>query len=206
MRGSIIKNKNFLAIGSQVDLLKMVREKIMSECPECSFDMATTLKNGRQLMIMFSYNLIILDMMNILWRNLISLSASRNFPVLALSNINTSDEAINQSNTLNGMIIRTTLPRNNLNKIVPTIEEVLKCENASGWRRDLEKPWRFLMNFWSRLSVSTKTSGPVSLRKWKDARFQRTRYAILSQDKEENHENRRAFLDRHNHPFRPLSQ
>jgi|GEM_PF-3195281 len=158
MRGSIIKNKNFLAIGSQVDLLKMVREKVMSACPECSLDMATTLENGRQLMIMYSYNLVILDMMNILWCNLISLSASRNFPVLALSNTNTSNEAINQSNTLNGMIIRATLPRNNLNKIVPTVEEVLKCESRSSLRRNLEKPWRFLMNFGTRLSVSTKTS------------------------------------------------
>jgi hypothetical protein len=150
MSGSIIKNKNFLAISSQVDLLKIVREKVMSAGPECSLDMATTLENGRQLMIMFSYNLVILDMTNILWRNLISLSASRNFPVLALSNINTSDEAINQSNEFNDMIIRTTLPRNNLNKIVPTIEEVLKCESRSGLRLNLEKSWRFLMNFGAR--------------------------------------------------------
>lgn len=176
MRGSIMKNKNFLAIGSQVELLKMVRGEIMSACPECNLDMATTLRNGRQLMIMFSYNLIILDMMNTLWRNLIPLSANRNFPVLALSDNNTSNEAINQSNVFNGIVIRATLPRNNLNKIVPTIEKVLKCESASGWRRDLEKPWHFLMKFGARLSVSTKISGPVLLRKQRAKRAIRVYY------------------------------
>ena len=142
MKNSIIKGKVILAVGSQMSLLQAVRGKILSACPECQLEMAATFGDGRQLMRMITYNLLILDMKNTLWRNLIDLAANRDFPVLALSDNGSSDEAIHRSS---GRIIRAALPRENLNEIVPTVEKVLKYESTSNWKRALESCWHALI-------------------------------------------------------------
>ena len=136
MKDSIMKNKSVLAVDSQMDLLQTLEEEILSACPECRLDMATTFEDGRQLMLLLTYDLVISDIMNAPGCDLIDLAASRNFPVLVLSDNGSSDEALNQSN---GMKIRAVLPKENLNEIVPTVEEVLKYECMPGWKRALEK-------------------------------------------------------------------
>jgi len=142
MKNSILKNKNILAVGTQIDLLRSVKGKIQTTCPECRCDTATTLGNGRQMMLMITYNLIILDMVNTLWNNLVDLAANREFPVLALSDKESLEETMHGSQSA---IIRAAVPRENLNIIVPTVEEVLRREKMSGLRRSLEKSWRFMM-------------------------------------------------------------
>ena len=144
MKDSIMKNKSVLAVDSQMDLLQTLEEEILSACPECRLDMATTFEDGCQLMLLLTYDLVISDIMNAPGCDLIDLAASRNFPVLVLSDNGSSDEALNQSN---GMKIRAVLPKENLNEIVPTVEEVLKYECMPGWKRALEKLWHFLISF-----------------------------------------------------------
>jgi len=156
MKKSILKDKSILAIGSKIDLLQALKGKIQGTCPECRLDMATTPSSGRQLMLMITYNLIILDMVNTLWSNLIDLAANRKFPVLALSDNGPIEEA---SNRPSGAIIRAAVPRESLNQIVPTVEEVLKREKMSSLRRALDKPWRFMMKFGPGYQYPQKRSG-----------------------------------------------
>ena len=54
MKDSIMKNKSVLAIDSQMDLLQTLEEKILSTCPECRLDMATTYR-GRASIDAFAY-------------------------------------------------------------------------------------------------------------------------------------------------------
>ena len=144
MKNSIMKNKSVLAVDSQMDLLQTLEEKILSACPECRLDMATTFEDGRQLMLLLTYDLVISDIMNAPGCDLIDLAARRNFPVLVLSDNGSSDEALNESN---GLRIQATLPKEKLNEIVPTVEEVLKHEFVPSWKRALERLLRFLTSF-----------------------------------------------------------
>lgn len=144
MKDSIMKNKSVLAVDSQMDLLQTLEEKILSACPGCRLDMATTFEDGRQLMLLLTYDLVISDIMNTPGCDLIDLAASRNFPILVLSDNGSSDEDLNKSN---GLRIRAALPKAKLNEIVPTVEEVLKHECVPGWKRVLDNLWHFLISF-----------------------------------------------------------
>ena len=95
-------------------------------------------------MLLLTYDLVISDITNAPGCDLIDLAASRNFPVLVLSDNGSSDESLNQSN---GLRIRAALPTEKLNEIVPTVEEVLKHEFVPGWKRALDKLWHFLISF-----------------------------------------------------------
>jgi DNA-binding NarL/FixJ family response regulator len=122
MKDFTMKNKRFLAIDSQVGLLLTLEEEILSGFPECHLDMATTLEDGRQLMLMVTYDLVILDIMSSPGSNLLDLILSRKFPVLVLSDNVTSPEALSQ---FHGLRIKAFLHKKDLDNIVPTIEQVL---------------------------------------------------------------------------------
>ncbi len=155
MKNSILKNKNILAVSSQMDLVQSVKGRIQGTCPECRCDMVTTLGGGRQMMLMVTYNLIILDMFNTFWINLIDLAASRDFPVLALLGNSPYRKSINPQENA---IIRAAVPRENLSIIVPAVEGVLKHEKMSGLRRNLEKTWRTFMKLGPGYQYPQKTS------------------------------------------------
>jgi len=122
-----MKTRRFLAVDSRVDLLLTLEEEILSGFPECHLDMATTFEDGRQLMLMVTYDLVILDIMSSPGSNLLDLILSRKFPVLVLSDNVTSPEALSQ---FNGFRIKAFLPKKDLDNIVSTIEQifVLGCD------------------------------------------------------------------------------
>ena len=127
MKNFTMKTKRVLAVDRQVGLLLTLEEKILSGFPGCDLDMATTLEDGRQLMLMVTYDLVILDIMSSPGSNLLDLILSRKFPVLVLSDNVTSHEALSQ---FNGLKIKAFLPKKDLDNIVPTIEQIfaLGCD------------------------------------------------------------------------------
>lgn len=139
MKDSIIKNKTILAIDSNMDVLSSLEKEILSACPECRYDKATTFNNGSQYMSTFSYDLVISDIMSYPGADLIDLTASHAFPVLSLLSNGHSSEALNYSN---GLRIRAVLNKHNIKELVPTIEQVLKLERASWDKLVLKKPGR----------------------------------------------------------------
>ena len=138
MKDFTMKTKRFLAVDSQVGLLLTLEEKILSGFPEYHLDMATTFEDGRQLMLMVMYDLVILDIMSSPGANLLDLILSRKLPVLVLSDNVTLPEALSQ---FNGLRIKAFLPKKDLDNIVPVIEHILKSEDLPHWKRDLEKLW-----------------------------------------------------------------
>jgi len=127
MKPSILKNKKVLAFDIQTDLLLTLEEEILNKYPECRLDIAATFEDAHQLMLMFTYDLLILDIMSSPGSNLLDLILSRKFPVLVLSDNVTSPEALSQ---FNGLRIKAFLPKKDLDNIVPTIEQIfaLGCD------------------------------------------------------------------------------
>jgi len=145
-----MKNKNVLAVDSQMDVLQTLEEQILGACPGCRLDTATTFEDARQLMLMLTYDLVISDIMSYPGSRLVDLAMSRNFSVLVLSDNGSSDEALNQSN---GMKIRAVVPKENLNEIVPIIKQVLRLECVPAWRGALDKLAGSSASLVSRLSL-----------------------------------------------------
>jgi len=146
MNDSIINHKTILGIDSNMGFLEDLKKTILNECPECRFDKATSLNQGRQYMATFSYDLVILSIMSSSGADLMVLTESHDLPVLALLSNWHSLGTLNHSN---GLRIRAVLNKQNIDDLVPTIEHVLKLESAPGWKRVLIKSGRYLKSFMS---------------------------------------------------------
>ena len=90
---------------------------------------------------MFTYDLVISDIMNSPGADLADMTASHGFPVLALSENGTSLEEVNGSN---GMRVRAVLNKYNVKGFIPTVEKVLELECLPAWKGALLKLGRFL--------------------------------------------------------------
>jgi len=77
-----------LAVEMQMDLLQALEEEILHKCLECRLDIAATLEDARQLMLIWTYDVIVSDIANLSVSrfNLADLLGSRNIPVFLLSN------------------------------------------------------------------------------------------------------------------------
>ena len=146
MKYSIIKHKMILGIDSNVDFLEDLKKIILNEYPECWFDKATSFSQGRQYMAMFSYDLVISDIMSSPGADLVDVAESHDLPVLALLSTGDSLEASNHSN---GLKVRTVLNKQNIGDLVPAIEHVLTLEYTPEWKRALIKSGRYLKSITS---------------------------------------------------------
>ena len=140
MKDSIMKNKIVLAFDMQTELLLILEEEILNKCPEYRLDIASTCEDARQLMLMFTYDLVVSDIMTFPGSGLADLTLTSDIPVLILSNNAMNPEAMSQFNALN---IKTFLSKKDIYNIVPVIEQVLNSEDLPNWKQDLEKVWNF---------------------------------------------------------------
>ena len=145
-----MNNKSVLAVDSQMDVLQTLEEQILSACPGCRLDMATTLEDARQLMLMLTYDLVISDIMNAPGCDLIDLVTSRNFPVLVLSDNKISPAGLNR---FDGFRIKVVLQKENLANSVPMIKKALRIECVPAWRGALDRLVGSSASLVSRLSL-----------------------------------------------------
>jgi len=146
MKYSIIKHKTILGIDSNMDFLEDLKKIILNECPECWFDKATSFSHGRQYMAMFSYDLVISDIISSPGNDLLAVTESHDLPVLALLS---DGHSLRASNHSNGSRIRAALNKQNIDDLVPAIEHVLTLECTPGWKRALIKSGGHLKSFTS---------------------------------------------------------
>ena len=116
-------HKRILAIDAQPNFLLSLEKIILSAFPEYQFDKATSFDNGRQLILMLNYDLVILDILNRPGHDLVDLLMHRGYPVLALSNNGASPGSLNQST---GLKIRAVSPKGERGEIVPAVKKALK--------------------------------------------------------------------------------
>ena len=61
MEASVLNGKIILAVDEQPEFLKTLEEKILSACPTCQIDKAATYKQAFELMAIYTYGLILLN-------------------------------------------------------------------------------------------------------------------------------------------------
>lgn len=136
MAGSILDGKNILAVDDEPDVLTVIAEEILEACPDCKIDKATAYEKAAELLRSKHYDIVILDIMGVRGFDLLEIAVNRNLKVAMLTAHALTPEALKKSHDLGA---RAYLPKDKLGELVPFLEDVLKFEYKTGWKRLLDK-------------------------------------------------------------------
>ncbi len=145
MAESILNGKSILAVDDEPDILTVLEEEILSASPTCIFHKASTYEKAKELIMGWTYELIILDIMGVRGFDLLKLSVAYHRPVVMLTAHALNPEALKRSIEMGA---RAYLPKEKLGEIVPFLEDVLKYENLTGWGHLLENLKGFFNSRW----------------------------------------------------------
>jgi CheY-like chemotaxis protein len=147
MKESILNGKIILAVDDELDVLTVLEEEILEVAPNCIFFKATTYKEALQLIVSFTYDLFILDIMGVRGYDLLKLAVKQlsPVPVVMLTAHALTPESLKRSIEMGA---RAYLPKEKLGEIVPFLEDVLKYENLTGWSRLLKNLKEFFNTRW----------------------------------------------------------
>ncbi len=135
MSGSILDGKKILAVDDEPDVLSVLGEEIRGACSNCTFDQATTYEQAAALLTSNTYDLVILDIMGVRGFDLLQLAVERNFKVAMLTAHALNPDALKRAFELKA---RAYLPKEKLGEVVPFLEDVLRYDYLTGWKRLLE--------------------------------------------------------------------
>ncbi len=147
MGESILNGKNILAVDDEPDVLAILEQEIMTACPRCIFDKATSYKQAQELINSRTYHLVILDIMGVRGFELLDQAVNRlsPLPVVMLTAHALDPKALMHSIEWGA---RAYLPKEMLGQMIPFLEDVLKYENLIGWGRLLENLKGFFSAHW----------------------------------------------------------
>jgi CheY-like chemotaxis protein len=136
MTQSILDGKRILAIDDEPDVLAVLEEEIMYKCPNSKFEKATNYEDAKKLLESQNYDVVVLDIMGVRGFDLLEIAVKRNLKVAMLTAHALTPEALKRSYEMKA---RAYLPKNKLGEVVPFLEDVLKYDYQSGWKRLFEK-------------------------------------------------------------------
>lgn len=136
MAESILNHKRLLIVDDEIDVLTTLEEEIMHESPNCIIDKATNYDQAAQLLQSENYDIVVLDIMGVRGFDLLKITVARNFKTTMLTSKVLTPEALKESHDLGA---RAYLPKDKLGEIVPFLEDILKYDHKSGWKRLVEK-------------------------------------------------------------------
>ncbi|MCU0538591.1 MAG: response regulator [Desulfobacterales bacterium] len=136
MTESILNDKKVLAVDDEPDVLESLEELILADAPRCRLDKARTYEDAARLLEENHYDLVVLDIMGVRGFDLLEQAVRRRFKVAMLTAHALTPEALKRSYDMRAYAF---LPKEKLADIVPFLEDVLKYDYATGWKRLLQK-------------------------------------------------------------------
>ena len=127
----ILKEKLILAVDDEEDVLETIQEEL-SEYPEVRLHTATTFEKAHEYLVSFTYDLVILDIMGVRGFDLLRIASNQKMPVVMLTAHALSPEALKESIEKGA---RAYLPKDKLGSLAPFLEDVLKLNYQSVWRK-----------------------------------------------------------------------
>jgi DNA-binding response OmpR family regulator len=131
----ILQDKLILAVDDEEDVLDIIEEEL-SEAANITLHTATNFEKAQQYLISYTYDLVILDIMGVRGFELLQIAANAGFPVVMLTAHAFTPEALRKSIDLGA---RAYLPKEKLGSLVPFLEDVLKLNYNSGWKKALDQ-------------------------------------------------------------------
>ncbi len=143
----VLNGKRILAVDDEQDVLDVLKEEIMMAAPRCVVDTARTYQQAATLLVTWTYDLAILDIMGVRGLDLLRNAVERPYPipVVMLTGRALSPEVLKESISRGA---RAYLPKKYLGAVVPFLEDVLTHEYGSVWRRILKQLEGFFKEGW----------------------------------------------------------
>ncbi len=135
MSNSILDHRKILAVDDEQDILDVLREEITSSCSDCVVDMAKSYDEAVKLLQSKTYDLIVLDIMGVRGFDLLDIAVKDNLKAIMLTAHALSPENLKRAYDMGA---RAYLPKEELRRIVPFLEDALKYDFESGWKRAYE--------------------------------------------------------------------
>jgi CheY-like chemotaxis protein len=133
---SILDGKRILAVDDETDVLHVIAEEIRQTCRNTTVEKATNYDDAVKSLESNAYDIVILDIMGVRGFDLLDLAVERGFKVVMLTAHALSPEALVKSHDRGA---RAYLPKDELGRLVPFLEDVLNYEYKAGWKRLLAK-------------------------------------------------------------------
>ena len=135
MTESILTDKRVLAVDDEPDILDTL-EELLEDFSGLIFDTAQDYETGYHLLRSWSYDLVILDIMGVRGFDLLNASVSLGFPTVMLTAHALSVESLKKSVEMGA---RAFIPKEKMSEIIPFLEDVLRLDHQTSWRRSLER-------------------------------------------------------------------
>jgi CheY-like chemotaxis protein len=134
---SVLNNKRILVVDDEPDVLEVLKEEIMSAAPACKLDTARSYEESSELLVSWTYDLAILDIMGVRGFDLLLRAVTRPYPIptVMLTGHSLAPESLKKSIELGA---RAYLPKEHLGAVVPFLEDVLAYEYGPVWKRVLK--------------------------------------------------------------------
>ncbi|MEW6668546.1 MAG: response regulator [Thermodesulfobacteriota bacterium] len=136
MADPILDTKKILVVDDEPDVLAIVEEEIKNACQNVMVEKETTYEGAEKLLTSHSYDIVILDIMGVRGFELLEIAVKRGFNVAMLTAQALSPEALKKSHDLGA---RAYLPKEELGRLVPFLEDILKYNYKTGWKRLFDK-------------------------------------------------------------------
>jgi CheY-like chemotaxis protein len=147
MSSSILDHKKILAVDDEQEILDVLEEEITSSCSDCVFDKATRYNEAVELLRSKTYDVIVLDIMGVRGFDLLDIAVKSNLRAVMLTAHALSPENLKRAYDMGA---RAYLPKEKLGEIVPFLEDALKYDFESGWKRVYEALRDTFTTLWGR--------------------------------------------------------
>jgi DNA-binding NtrC family response regulator len=136
MEESILDRKTVLAVDDEPDVLTIIEEEILQSCQDVKIDKALDFEKASELLGSKDYDLVILDIMGVRGFDLLEIAVKRKFKVAMLTAHALNPKALKKAHDMGAMAY---LPKDKLGGLVPFLEDILKDEYKTSWKRLLDE-------------------------------------------------------------------
>jgi DNA-binding NarL/FixJ family response regulator len=125
---SILKDKIVLIVDDEPDVLTTIEETM----DMCIVHKASDYDKGHQLLLSYTYDIVILDIMGVDGFELLKVSVSKGFPTVMLTAHAVTPDALKKSIKLGALFF---LPKDKISELQGFLEEVVLGEGKPIWRK-----------------------------------------------------------------------
>jgi CheY-like chemotaxis protein len=134
-KSEILEAKLILAVDDEEDVLDIIEEEL-EEFANCTIHTATSFEKAQQYLVSYTYDLVILDIMGVRGFELLQIATNAGFPTVMLTAHAFTPDALKKSIELGA---RAYLPKEKLGSLAPFLEDVLKLNYHSAWKKALDQ-------------------------------------------------------------------